>query len=132
MNRLRERLAGQEGFTLIELLVVIVIIGILLAIAVPSYIGFTSKAQNATAEANIREALPSVEAYYSQNSSSYTGLTWTILQSTYDTGISPNVVIPPADVTATQLCLEATGSSGTTYYDLVPSGTITSTKPTGC
>jgi type IV pilus assembly protein PilA len=125
----RSRVASEQGFTLIELLVVIVIIGILLAIAVPSYFGFTTKAQNATGAANVREALASVEAYYEQNNNSYSGISRTTLITQYDSGISPNVSVTPGPSPFTQACVEAPGPAGTTWYDLVPTGTITSTDP---
>jgi type IV pilus assembly protein PilA len=64
----------EGGFTLIELLVVLIIIGILLAIAVPSYLGFKDRAERRAAAANVRAAIPAVEAFYADNGT-YTGMT---------------------------------------------------------
>ncbi|HZT94328.1 MAG TPA: prepilin-type N-terminal cleavage/methylation domain-containing protein [Gaiellaceae bacterium] len=86
MRSLRQRLARDEGFTLIELLVVLIIIGILLSIAIPSYLGFQKKAQQTAAMSDVRSAIPDVEAYYSDNNS-YTGMTAAGLRTTYDSGM---------------------------------------------
>jgi type IV pilus assembly protein PilA len=99
MLQLRHRLSREEGFTLIELLVVIVIIGILLAIAVPSYLGFRDRANQKSADANVRSAVPAAEAYYSDNGS-YAGMTKAQL-TTIDSGlkIDANPVLSDANQT---------------------------------
>ncbi len=89
-GRVKKRIAGtgsEKGFTLIELLVVILIIGILLAIAVPSYLGFRDRANASAAKANVRAAIPAIEAYYADQQT-YANMSVPGLQSQYDSGLS--------------------------------------------
>jgi type IV pilus assembly protein PilA len=67
LNNLRKRLQGEEGFTLIELLVVILIIGILAAIAIPSFLNQKGKGEDTAAKSAARSAQTAMETYYTDN-----------------------------------------------------------------
>jgi len=109
------------GFTLIELLVVLVIVGILIAIAVPSYLGFSDRASSRSAQANVRSAATAAEAYYVDNGY-YTGMDVAALRA-IDAGMAGGVSVISAG--ASQYCLTAT-LYGKDAYFRGPGGVATS------
>jgi type IV pilus assembly protein PilA len=101
---------------------VIVIIGILLAIAVPSYLGFKARAEKAAAQSNVRAAIPSMEAFFSDHNT-YVGADDDTLRTNYDSGLS--ATLTTANLAVGGYCIQDTNGSAT-YHVSGPGGAITS------
>jgi prepilin-type N-terminal cleavage/methylation domain-containing protein len=117
--KVKARLASEQGFSLIELLVVLNIIGVLSAMAVPSYIGFRARAEAAAAGGNVRASVPAAEAYYqlaSAGDGSYNGLSAAALrQQAAGVDQSANLKAGPSAL-GNGYCVEDTNGSITYSY----------------
>ena len=149
LNRLREKRRNDEnGFTLIELLVVVVIIGVLVAIAVPVYLNYRQGAADKSAQSDVRGAISAVEQYYTSNGNVYPatiasgttgGVALTLAAQTNGaagtitlsdkTKLGYNLVTGGASYT---ICATNTGGSGKYYvYKSIAGGSVkTSTVAT--
>ncbi len=108
----------------IEFLIVLVVVLVLLLIAAPSYLSFRNRANSTAAQANLRSAIPAVEAFFLLTNSSYVGLDLHWLQA-YDPGVKLNdPAATPSKQTATTYCVSAT-VGGSTWYMAGPGGSIT-------
>jgi len=64
MDKIRKGLRSEEGFTLVELMVVVLIIAILMAIAIPTFLGARQKAQDRAAQSDLRNGLTAAKVFY--------------------------------------------------------------------
>jgi type IV pilus assembly protein PilA len=129
---INKRLRDEEGFTLIELMVVVLIIAILIAIAIPTFLGARRRAQDRQAQSNLRNALTAEKTFYSDKQAyTATGSDLESIESSLSYVTSGTALAKNREVkielgaTDQVTCLTTQSASGTTFVlgDIAASST---------
>lgn len=125
LKRIRE-MKDEDGFTLIELMVVVLIIAILIAIAIPTFLGLRARAQNRSAQSDLRNAMTAAKAFYT-DADTYSGfnaargaeiepsLTWNDSATSTVGAVSVRGVAAATATTPSTVMLSTRSASGTIY-----------------
>jgi type IV pilus assembly protein PilA len=129
---IRSRLGNDDGFTLVELMVVVLIIAILVAIAIPTFLGARTSAQDRAAQSDLRNALTAEKVFYVDNEA-YSdnaaaelnaiepSIDWTAITVTLNPANDQDVCLLITSSSATVFALKdvASGAGAGTFYGQV-------------
>jgi type IV pilus assembly protein PilA len=112
----------ERGFTLIELMVVVMIIAVLVALALPTFIGTRTRAQDRAAQSDVRNAFAAEKAYYSDTltyttvPAEMTAIEAAITYVAGDTPLTTGVVYLHLHPIPNEIFVSAMSTSGTCFY----------------